>query len=446
MVPFRAWRYSPTAGDLSSLVAPPYDIVSPDLQSALYARSPHNVVRVDLGVTDPGDTGSGNQYTRAAALLADWKRTGVLVRDSDPSVTFVEESFTGPDGQAGRRHGVLAAMRLTEFGEGVVYPHEHTLTGPKEDRFQLMDATAMSLSPVFMLYDLPGDEITAAWKASLGPDEPSATTSDEAGNMTRLWPTADPDLCALVTRVLATERFLIADGHHRYETALRYRQARSKVAGEHHEASPAFDYCLVYLVNKCDPALAIYPTHRLLHGLPEGAVAGLPGSLAATFEVERLSAGAPGTARAGAGAARDSIAAYLKRHAQGAFGVWGTVLDAPYGFCLADRAKAHVSTDHSGAYQELDVAILQTLVLEKTLGVSASDMAAEKHVTYFKDAADAFARLEAGEYQVGFFMNPTGLDQVCEVAFGGERMPQKTTFFYPKLPTGLVFHDLAGEL
>jgi uncharacterized protein (DUF1015 family) len=448
VVPFRAWRYSPQAGELSSLVAPPYDVVGPDLQSALYTRSAHNVIRVDLGTTQPGDTDSDSQYTRAAALLAEWKRTGVLVRDRQPSVTFVEETFVGPDGVAGRRHGVLAALRLSEFGDGVVFPHEHTLTGPKEDRFRLMSATAMSLSPVFLLYDLPGDDITVAWRAALGSEQPAATTVDDISNVTRLWPTSDTSLVALVAERLRSSRFLVADGHHRYETALRYQKTRRAGSTEPDGSASACDYCLVYLANRRDPALAIYPTHRLLRGLTERAVADLPRALQTFFEVERLDIRGHGSGPAAADPAdaQDAIAAYLKSHPRGAFGLWGPLLGAPYGVVLSNRAKAHVSDEHSDAYQELDVAILQSLVLERTLGISPADIAAERNLAYFKDTADAFARLEAGEFQVGIFMNPTGLDEVCEVAFGGERMPQKTTFFYPKLPTGLVFHELTGRL
>jgi uncharacterized protein (DUF1015 family) len=452
VVPFRAWRYSPKAGELADLVAPPYDVVGPELQSALSARSPFNVVRVDLGTEDVGDSDTDNRYTRAAELLAEWKKSGVLVRDVDPAVTFVEEVFTGPDGLAGRRHGVLAAMRLTEFDEGIVFPHERTLTGPKEDRFRLMTATAMSLSPVFLLYDLPGDDITAAWKKALGSQPPTSTVADETGNATSLWRTSDPGLVGVVTERLAHARFLVADGHHRYETALRYKRIQESSVTPAAEGAAAYDYCLVYLANKSDPALTIYPTHRLLRGLPEGLVAELPRSLAGSFEVRRLTqetvesggGGAGGAARAAA--AQTAIGAYLKSHPRGAFGLWGPLLDAPYGICLADRAAAHVSPEHSDAYQELDVAILQALVLEQALGISASDMAGEKNVTFFKDTSDAFARLGSGEFQVGFFMNPTGLEQVYQVASGGERMPQKTTFFYPKLPTGLVLHDLGGRL
>ena len=168
VVPFRAWRYGERAGDLERLVAPPYDVIGPELQSRLYARSRYNVVRVDLGMSTPSDSECDNPYTRAAFQVAAWREDGILERDPTPCLTFVEESFTGPDGRTRTRRGFLALLRLSDFGAGVVFPHEQTLSGPKEDRFRLMLATEMSLSPVFLLYDLPGDEITAAWQAGPG--------------------------------------------------------------------------------------------------------------------------------------------------------------------------------------------------------------------------------------------------------------------------------------
>lgn len=429
VVPFRAWRYAPAAGELPRLVAPPYDVIGPELQSRLYARSRHNVVRVDLGMTTPSDNDCDNQYTRAAAQLEDWKESGILVRDRDPALTFVEEKFTGPDGRDSVRHGFLAAMRLYDFDQGVVFPHEWTLSGPKEDRFRLMTATAMSLSPVFLLYDLPGDEITAAWSNRLGSQPPAAVVTDDAETVTKLWPTSDGDLLDTVQRSLADSRFVIADGHHRYETALRYQ----KQGG-----GPASDYALAYFSNMSDPGLAIYGTHRLVSGLALHTITALD-RLAQTFEVERLTDSAA--------AAQTAIFSYLADHPRAAFGLWGPGFDAAYGLHLSDAAATRAGApDHSPAYQELDVTILQTLVFEKALGITAADLAAEKYVTYFKDPNEAFSRLAAGEFQAGFFMNPTGLDQIREVALGGERMPQKATFFYPKLPTGLVFHDLSGTL
>ncbi|MFH1833822.1 MAG: DUF1015 domain-containing protein [bacterium] len=461
MIPFRAWRYAPPAGELTELIAPPYDVIGPDLQSRLYARSRFNVVRVDLGMTTPSDNECDDRYTRAAAQLADWKENGILVRDAEPSITFVEESFTGPDGSTGIRHGLLALMRLSDFDEGVVFPHEQTLSGPKEDRYRLMTATEMGLSPVFLLYDLPGDEITAAWKAGAGAYAPAATVTGDDDTITKLWPTSDPALLRSVGQYLASTRFVIADGHHRYETALRYQKYRRGSAEGGDEAPgdalgdaadhasparlPAYDYALAYFANMSDPGLTIYATHRLIAGVDPSVVSALPRSLAPAFTVERLTD--PATGPAGAGSASAAIAEYLEAHPRGAFGLWGPGFDAAYGLLLADHAAARAAVpDRSPAYRELDVTTLHSMVLEGALGITPADMAGEIHVTFFKDSTDAFARLEAGEFQAGFFMNPTGLDQINRVALGGERMPQKATFFYPKLPTGLVFQDLAGRL
>jgi uncharacterized protein (DUF1015 family) len=441
-VPFRAWRYAPAAGDPARLVAPPYDVIGPELQSRLYAGDPHNVVRVDLGMTTPSDNDCDNQYTRAAAYLAQWKRAGVLVRDPLPSMTFVEESFTGPDGNAKTRHGFLAAMRLYDYGEGVIFPHEETLTGPKEDRFRLMVTTAMNLSPVFLLYDLPGDDITRAWKAGPGTKPAAVAVTDDKGNTTRMWPSSAPGIMKKVEQSLVGSRFIIADGHHRYETALRYRQHRWAKPDDGRGDRPAFDYFLAYFSNMADPALAIYATHRLVAGLDPARVAALPHSLSQWFSVERLTAGTTTAAEAQA-----ATEAYLHSHPRGAFALWGAEIGAAYGLLLKDRATVGAMVpDHSAAYQDLDVTVLQTLVLEKALDITPSDMAAERHVTFCKDPGDAFARLSEGEFQAGFFLNPTGLSQVREVAFEGERMPQKATYFYPKLPTGLVFLDLSSRL
>lgn len=454
ILPFRAWRYAPAAGALRDLIAPPYDVVDAALQSRLYARSPNNVIRVDLGLTTPSDNDCDNRYTRAATLLDNWKRVGVLVRDSRPTLTFVEESYVGPDGHPRTRHGVLAAVRLHHFDEGVVFPHELTFAGPKEDRWRLMLATRMGLSPVFLLYDLPGDEITSAWKSGPGLSDPVLVVTDEQGTTTRLWPVDDVKLIRAARQALSSSPLIIADGHHRYETALRYRDHQREVAdakrarGEERgkarsqaatasATALASEYVLAYLSNMADPGLAVYATHRLVSGLDPQLVLALPHTLAEDFVVEELASPAdPQTA----------IARYLERNPRGAFGLWSAHLPAAYGLRLRDPAILDARVPGSSpAYRRLDVVILQSLVLDKALGISDKTVT-EHHVTYFKDPAEAFERLATGEYQAGFFLNPTGLDQVRELALGGERMPHKATFFYPKLPTGLVFYDLDGEV
>jgi uncharacterized protein (DUF1015 family) len=450
-VPFRAWRYAPTAGDLALLIAPPYDVIDPALQSRLYARSRYNVVRVDLGMTTPSDNDCENRYTRAAGELRRWKDAGILVRDLSPTLTFVEEKYTGPDGLARVRHGFLAAVRLHDFSEGIVLPHERTFSGPKEDRFELVKATGMNLSPVFLLYDLPGDEISTAWSAWSGPRAPAIVVSDGEGTVTKLWPASDPVLLETVAQHLADARLIIADGHHRYETALRNRDHRRKQAAGQGaveqgaagtERAPAYEYVLAYLSNMADPGLAIYATHRLVSGVDPGRVVELPKALAGSFALDHLVPGSPGPA-----GVRERIERYLAAHPRGAFGVWAPATGQLYGLRLADsEAVATAVPGHSRGYLGLDVTILQHLVLGPALGIPSEGPSAETYVTFVKDTKEAFERLESGDFQVGFFMNPTGLEQVREVALAGERMPHKATFFYPKLPTGLVFQDLVGAL
>lgn len=452
VIPFRAWRYDPLkAGALSRLIAPPYDVIDPSLQSRLYSQSPYNVVRVDLGMTTPNDDDCDNQYLRAATQLSEWKKEGILTRDTEPSVTFVEEAFTGPDGRKRKRQGFLALVRLHDFSEGVVFPHERTLSGPKEDRFCLMDATGMSLSPVFLLYDLPGDEITEAWRSGAGQHEPASTVVDASegpGKVeTRLWPVSDPDLLDLISTKLADGCFVVADGHHRYETALRYQSSRREALGE--AAGPVgkrpFDYALAYFTNMSDPSLAIFATHRLVKGVDPAVIAALPEALGPEFEVKKLAERSPGTA--GVMAARFPIERYLAIHPRGAFAMWGPGLDGAYGFRLVDKHVLDELACTTGpACRSLDVTILESLVLQKRLGITQEDIARQTHVDFCREQSETFAHLTSGDYQVGFFMNPTGLEQIREVALGGERMPQKATFFHPKLPTGLVFHDLDSDL
>ena len=438
VVPFRGWRYELSrVGSLFQVAAPPYDVIGRAFQDELYSLSPYNVVRVDLGKTTPEDGDGQNRYTRAAAALAQWKADHVLVRDEEPTVTIVEESYVGPDGQARTRRGFLALVRLQEFGEGVIFPHEATLSGPKRDRFQLMEQTCMSLSPVFMLYSLPDDAVMAAWDEAGEGRPPLAAMTDPAGTTTRLWVASDLQLLESIRVRLADAPLLIADGHHRYETALRYRDARH----EQGDGPGPWDYALVYLCNMDDPGLAIFATHRLVKELPAGIVAALPGSLDRFFRVEELSS-APGDAP-------DAILAFLAARAEesGAFGLYLPGRGA-FGLSLRDPEAPDTSAndEHSEAYHRLDVAILHNLILRETLGISPEEVAAGNHITFVKNLERAFERLNKAESQAGFFMNPIKLDQVRQVAMGGERLPQKSTYFYPKLPTGLVFHDLDGAL
>ena len=437
VVPSRAWRYDlERTGSLYAVTAPPYDVIGHIFRDELYALSPYNVVRVDFGRTSTDDTDTDNRYTRAAALLREWKAEGILVRDDQPTITIVEEEYIGPDTRLRTRRGFLALVKIQDFSEGVVFPHEATLSGPKRDRYRLMDETCMNLSPVFMLYSLPDDSIMATWDAVSDGGPPAASMTDPAGNTTRLWPTSDPAVLAAATSRLANTPLLIADGHHRYETALRYRAARHEAG----DGEGPWDYALVYLCNMEDPGLAIFATHRLLHGLNEDTIKGLPEALSDVFKLEPLTDDPD--------EAEEAISSFLEaRLAQGgAFGLYGPSLGTAYGLALRDPTAPETMADdiHSEAYHRLDVAILHNVIFHELLGITKEDVAAGQYVTFVKNWSRGFERLRTGESQVGFFMNPIKLRQVYNVAVGGERLPQKSTYFYPKLPTGLLFHDLSG--
>jgi uncharacterized protein (DUF1015 family) len=437
VVPFRAWRFNlEKVGNIDQVVAPPYDVIGPALHRELHKRSPYNVVRIDLPRSTPEDDDHDNRYTRAAELVRAGKQNDVFVRDKARSVTVVEEMFVGPDGQARIRRGFLALTRLHDFSEQVVFPHEATLSGPKEDRYRLMTETGMSLSPIFMLYSLPKDEIMHAWHHLSGGSPPAAVVHDAAGTI-RLWPTADSSFAAVVASKLADRHLLIADGHHRYETALRYRdQMRAAGRGE-----GPWDYALVYLVNMEDPGVAIFATHRLVKSLDEDEILSLPDTLEAAFEIDAIASDRASAAQA--------IRSFLSTHDEGpaAFGLYVPALHSAYGLRLRrPDMVVEMVPDHTPAYQQLDVTVLHKLAFEKVLGVTPEDIAAGRHISFAKDWNEAFNRLQSGEFQAGFFMRPTRLQQVREVARAGERMPQKSTYFFPKLPTGLVFFDLNDAL
>ncbi|NLT36243.1 MAG: DUF1015 domain-containing protein [Gaiellales bacterium] len=447
VVPFRPWLYNTAVtGPLAQALAPPYDVIGRDLQDRLYAAGPHNVVRIDLN----RDPDPASRYASAAATLQSWKTQQALVQPPEPSVTVLEHAFVGPDGLQRMRTGMLACVKLAEFGEGVIFPHEYTLSGPKEDRFRLMTATGMALSPVFLLYSHRNPAVAAALRATVSrePDESATAPGEAAGRppeQLRLWRATDHALHHALATSLSDEPLVIADGHHRYETALRYRAwRRSACNGEGGaERQAAWEYFLAYLVGTDDPGLAIFATHRLVRGLPQEQVSALPQVLAGSFRVEEL----PGARED----APQSIRRFLEAHLQGpsAFGLYLPDSGRSYGLLLSVDPATAASDGTDGPTADalsLDVSVLQNLVLNPALGITADRVAGGDHVVFVKEWAEGFALLEQGECQAGFFLNPTRLNQVTGMALRGERMPQKSTYFYPKIPTGLVFLDLNGSL
>ncbi len=413
--PLRALHYDPARVAIEAVTAPPYDVIDPDGRRELLARSPHNVVALDLPEAPAGD-----RYEHAAALLRAWRDEGILVADPEPTIWAYEQDYRAPDGERRTRRGLLARIAVTGYGPGLIRPHERTQPGPKEDRLRLTRATAHNLSPIFVLHS--GDAWGAIEPALDG--EPFCAVTDPDGTVHRAWPVADPEIHAAVADAVADSELLIADGHHRYETARTYADEVGAEAGDDAR------YTLACLVSLDDPGLSVFATHRLLHGLDEDEQRELRESLMARFEVTAVDDPSDLVPGAGDGTV--------------AFGYLDAAHDTPYRLRLHDEsALAAALPDASEAYRTLDAAALEALVLSGPLGMSADDIAAKRGLSYCSDLDEAVARVERGDADAGFFLRPTPVEQVRAVADAGETMPPKSTYFFPKLLTGIVFNPLA---
>ena len=418
--PLRTVRYEPSAaGPLEDVIAPPYDVIDAELRAELVARSPNNVVEIDLPEPPPG---GGDRYEHAAATMRDWLERGVLVREDEPALWALRQDYSGPDGGERTRTGFLARVRVEEYGPGRIRPHERTHPGPKEDRLRLTRATRANLSPIFSLFADPGGTAAEALDPALD-GEPFAGAADHEGTRHTLWRVTDPDRISALQAALAGAELLIADGHHRYETARVYAE---EIGGEGDHR-----YVLMLLCSLSDPGLLVFPTHRLLTGLKDDTSkqVAIRDALRRDFEIEEL--GAPGE---------------LEPSADGriAYGYMDSFFKRPFRVTLKDQSIAdRALAGMPEPYRRLDTAVLESLILRGALGMSEDDIAHLRGLDYSKNLEDAIHRVESGAADAGFFMRATPVEQVREVAEAGESMPPKSTYFYPKVPTGLVFNPLA---
>ncbi len=430
---FRAYRYDPgRVGALGDVVAPPYDVIDPALQQALYDRSPYNVVRLILNKESPADTEHDNRYTRAAATLRDWLRDDVLRQDSARGLYVYHQDFE-VEGRTYTRRGFLARVRLEPFGAGRVYPHEETHAGPKADRLKLFRATGKNLSPVFGLYPDPGWEVAAALEAAVGRALPLEAT-DHLGVVSKLWPVTDDHAVSTVTGLLGPKPVFIADGHHRYETGLRYLEERRE-AGEVRDAEAAPNFILMMLVGMSDPGLAILPTHRLVSGLPGLTADRLRSLLARHFDVERVGEGAAGAREAWERIEMDG-GQELLGFGTAADGAWQTAR------FRAPGEMARLAPGHGEAWRGLAVAVLHVLVLDHLIAGQGVGTPGCAYVHLLREVTDAAA---ARACDLAVLVPPATMRHVEAIAGGLEKMPPKSTYFYPKLLSGLVFNSLKGN-
>ena len=403
--PFQPFRYTGQAGPLENLVTQPYDKISPAMQSRYLSLSPHNLVRVILGERRAGDSESDNVYTRAARYLDDWIARGVLARDNHPGIFPYFQEFTVPDtGERLVRKGFIALGAVEDYSAGVVHRHEQTLSGPKKDRLELLRHTRAHCGQLFMLYSDPDGAIDALLDeaAALAP---VAEVTDEYGAVHRVWRTAD---AARVGQLMADKKLLIADGHHRYETALAFRHENAGL--------PGADRVMMTFVNMHSPGLRILATHRLAIGLAEGFADRFLRAAAAGFLVEEISS-LDGLKRAwDEGEGRTIIGAAV-----------GNRL-----FLLEDRH----------ARGELDVRVLHQRVLGQALGIGEEAVRDEKHLRYIRGLDAAVQEVRKGAAQIAFLLKPVSVEQVAATSFAGGVMPQKSTDFYPKLLSGLTIYKL----
>lgn len=421
--------------DIAALVTPPYDVISPNDQARYYERNLENVIRLELGRDEPDDDQLDNRYTRAARLFAEWRLGGVLAQDA-PSLYIYEQRFSA-NGADYQRVSLLARVRLEPWENGVVLPHERTLAKPKDDRLRLTRACAATLSPIMALYDDPDSEIAALLtKARKG--KPRLAFTDERGEEHRLWLVQDAKLAASLANLFTPRQLYIADGHHRYETALTYRDEVREIRQEL-EPDDAVNFTLMGLTAVEDAGLLVLPTHRIVRNAEASRLDNLSERLTPYFDIEPLGDEPQQWTAALANQARDGTTAFVLERPDGA-----SLLKLKPEGRTAMNATAGQEGSSSQAWRDLDVAILHELVLREGLAIDGEMVRGGEYVSYTRDADEAAGavRERIGGAQLALLLNPTPPAAIRDVARAGDRMPQKSTYFYPKLITGLVINPL----
>jgi uncharacterized protein (DUF1015 family) len=439
IAPFRALRYDPSRVDLKQVVTQPYDKITPEMQTAYYAASPYNLVRLILGKQESGDQPGNNVYSRAANSFSGWRRDGIFLQDSQPSLYNYVQHFTGPNGGAElERRGFIALGKLEDYSNQVVFPHERTLAKPKADRLELLRSTRAHFGQIFMLYSDPASEVEILLRTR---SESLINLRDEYGVQHQVSRISDPGVIELIRGKMRDKKLIIADGHHRYETALNYRNERTEA--DRRTASPVsasleatgpgpYEMVMMTFVNMDSPGLLVLPTHRVVHGLASFSVNDLRHRASAYFSLEEVdplidAKRATGLLR-NAGQAGTALLAITADRA--------LLLDTP------KALGSGLFEGYSLQQQSLDVVQLHKCLLEGALGVSEEAIREEKNLTYLRDAAEAIERVRSGAANVAFLMNPVRMRQVRDIAFSGEVLPQKSTDFYPKLLSGLAIYAL----
>jgi uncharacterized protein (DUF1015 family) len=429
IIPFKALRYDPHQVKLEDVLTQPYDKITPEMQTKYYERSAHNLVRIILGKSGETDTDVFNVYTRASEYLHDWRSGGILKQDAEPGIYAYAQTFTIPGtADLAERRGLIALGRIHDYTDGVVYRHELTHSGPRVDRLNLLRATRAHFGQIFMLYSDPQRQVEALLRTKTE-DDPDTSVLDEYETLHRLWRIHDPALIQAVQQSIRDKKLLIADGHHRYETALAYRNERREQSGSVDAA--AHEFVMMTLVPMESRGLVILPTHRVVHGL-------------ATFDRERMLEAAErffDIDRIDLRTESRSATTLLSEAGANGTAFVAVTRQGPYLMRAKKTAVEEALGQVSDLQRSLDVVQLHRIMLERVLGISEEAIRNLQNVRYERDAFEAISWVRQGA-NVAFLMNPAKIEQVRDIAFAGEVLPQKSTDFYPKLLSGLTIYAL----
>ncbi len=439
--PFRAWRYNQSVVRAEDVVTQPYDKISPAMQQSYYQRSPQNLVRIILGLPELFDSAENNVYTRAAESFHDWRAQGVLTQDNEPAIYAYSQRYevSGPHGRVQERRGFIALGELVDYSQNIVFRHERTLAKPKSDRLNLLRATRAHFGQIFMLYSDPGQ--TAENLLFANPTNPDIEVTDEYGVLHRVWRIDEPGTINMLLSAMQDKKLIIADGHHRYETALNYsREPGDRTSSLMHERStsslpqPIYPEAatMMTFVNMDAPGITILPTHRVVFGLKDFNPGEFLKRAAEYFSVQPLAAG---------GDAESTMRQLTEAGKHGASFVAVTKTGNHLLTAKKDAVEARLA-NQPDRQRRLDVVQLHSVVLEDVLGISQQAQVDQTHLRYLREASEAMQQVRSGDAEVAFLMNPVTLDQLREVAFAGDVMPQKSTDFFPKLLSGLTIYAL----
>ena len=442
IIPFKGILYNKEKiRDIKDVVAPPYDVISPAEQEELYKRHENNVVRLILGKESNSDTPDNNRYTKARDSFDSWQRDSILIKDAFPSIyVYSQEYHLGEtEGfEKKRRLGFIALSKLEDFGEGKIHPHENTLAKPKEDRLKLMQHCNANFSSIFGLFSDPSKRIDSVLKDYMR-HSPLYDLVDDAGMRHTLWAIRDNRAIQIITSVMSDKQIFIADGHHRYETAINYRnEMRGKLPD--FSGEELYNYVMMYFTNTNSEGLSILPIHRLVSNLSDFDKKKIVEKAGEFFNIEKLSFN-----ESDEKTVKQKLFSDIKERGEKEH-IFGMYLGNDEYLLLTlkdeDVLDRLITNSRHPSWKKLDVTILHTLLIEKVLGISEKNLAEQKNITYTISGDEAIKDVKAGKYQIALFLNPTKIEEVKDVAAAGEKMPQKSTFFYPKLLTGLVMNKL----